>query len=284
MSIKTLGMLANPMKEGTLAIGKRAMEACDRFGLRALPGPGLFACKNQEVPMDVLLKEADALLVIGGDGTILHSIGLMGDTPLPILGINSGTLGFLAECTPEAVERAIAALAAGAYTLEERMLLSARMSGDETRYTALNDIVVSRGHFSRTLRVEVYVDGSLASAYTGDGCIIASPTGSTAYALASGGPIVSPALSCFVITPICPHTLSSRTMVVPAGANLRLTLSPRTGEDGGIVFAVDGSKRRVLHEPAELTVQRGAQNLSFIRVGKETFFTLLRQKLVQWVE
>jgi len=282
--MQTLGLLVNPMKADRLALGKRALDACARLGLRVLPGPGMVADGIQEMPVEALLASADALLVIGGDGTILRAVAAMGEKLLPVLGINAGTLGFLAECAPSNIESAIQGLAEGRYTLEERMMLSAAIGGFGPRHMALNDIVASRGHFSRTLRVEIHVNGSLATAYIGDGCIIASPTGSTAYALSAGGPIVSPALPCIIITPICPHTLSSRTMVVPADAQIRLTLRPREGDDGGVVLAVDGTKQCVFGEPAEITVQRAPQNLPFIRFGKETFFSLLRQKLTQWGE
>ena len=284
IKIKTLGLLANPTKPDGLALGKRAIGACARFGICALPGPGIAQGGMQEITMETLRAEADALVVIGGDGTILRAVRDMGDTLLPILGVNSGTLGFLAECAPTNIERAIQGLAEGAYMLEQRMLLSAGINGSTAHYTALNDVVASRGHFSRTLRVDVHVDGSLATAYIGDGCIIASPTGSTAYALSSGGPIVSPDLRCIIITPICPHTLSSRTMVVPADAKIRLILRPREGDDGGIVLAVDGGKQCVFGDVAEITVQRGKQDLPFIRFGDELFFSLLRRKLTQWGE
>lgn len=228
-----------------------------------------------------VLREADALLVLGGDGTILHALGLMTERILPVLGVNIGTLGFLTECAPGALSEAIGRLAAGEYRLERRMLINAKHMGSETVYTALNDIVVTRGGFMRVLHADIHVDGVLVSHFEGDGAMVASPTGSTAYSLAAGGPIIAPGLDCFVLTPVCPHTLSSRPIVVSSAAKIRFELTPR-GEDGGMQLSVDGAQRMILNEPTTLSVWRSDRALPFIRFQPERFFELLRNKLSKW--
>ena len=252
----------------------RAEEACAIHGIRLLQ-------ESPEIPADALLREVDAVLVLGGDGTILRAIGCMQEHIRPVLGINLGTLGFLAECMPGELHQAIARLAANDFWLERRMLLHARLDGEDTVFTALNDVVVARGSFSRMVQADAYVDGALAARYSGDGAVIASPTGSTAYSLSAGGPIVAPSMDCFVVSPICPHTLSSRPMVVSANSRLRMELTPR-GEDGGMLLAVDGEQCRILKEDTVLHIRRSERTLPFIRFGEDRFFELLRNKLSKW--
>lgn len=284
MKIKTLGLLTNPMKPGAGALVSAALTACRREGISLLAGPDAGFAVLPALSMETLLSEADALLVLGGDGTILHAVSGMVDHPLPILGINLGTLGFLAECAPDALDSAISLLAKGAFRLERRMLISARVGGVDETYVALNDIVVSRGSFSRMVQFDARVNGSTAMRFAGDGVIIASPTGSTAYSLSAGGPVVSPALPCFLMTPICPHTLSSRPIVVPSDAHLEVWLRPRGEDDGGMLLTVDGAKRATLHDATALLIERSDQTLSFIRFGEERFFDRLRAKLTKWDE
>lgn len=281
MKIQTLGLMLNPGKPEGRALVPGVVTACKNAGV-ALIAEAATPCDPQlKVTIDELLQTADALLVLGGDGTILRAVGCMKETIRPILGINVGTLGFLAECAPEALDEAVGRLAAGDYRLEERMLLHARLDGEETVYTALNDVAVTRGSFSRVLQVDASIDGALAARYTGDGTVIASPTGSTAYALSAGGPIVAPGLECFVLAPICPHSLSSRPMVVSSTSHVRLTFRPR-GEDGGMLLSVDGAHCCILHETAALNIRRSERRLPFVRFGGDTFFSLLRNKLSKW--
>lgn len=282
--VRTLGLLVNPVKAQPVSFVLAAEKACRDAGIELMPGPMVEAGSLASYSLEDMKQHADAMLVLGGDGTILHAVGDMMPSPLPVLGINLGTLGFLAECAPEALPQAIERLATGDFRLEQRMLLEASVQGEPHRFTALNDIVVSRGSFARMVQAEAFVDSHLATRFAGDGCVIATPTGSTAYSLSAGGPIVSPGLSCFVIAPICPHTLSSRPMVIPAEATLRIALATRADLDGGMLLCVDGTQRLVLRETTVLTIKRCAQSLSFIRFGADRFFHNLRAKLTQWGE
>lgn len=280
MKIRTLGLLANPANPVGKALVPSVVTACKRAGVALMAEPAV-AYGGHVHTIAEIIGEADALLVLGGDGTILRAVGHMGERILPILGVNIGTLGFLTECEPEALDESIARLAAGAYEVELRMLLSARLDGDDAVFTALNDVVISRGSFTRVVQTDAFVDGALAARYSGDGTIIASPTGSTAYSLSAGGPIIAPGLDCIILAPICPHTLSSRPMIVSAASQARLLLRPR-GEDGGMLLAVDGAQRRILHDDAQIHIRRSERRLPFVRFGEGRFFELLRNKLTKW--
>lgn len=282
MKIQTLGLFINPEKPEGRALVPEVTAACLKAGITLLAEPAVrVATAERAVSIDEMMREADAVLVLGGDGTILRAIGCMGEHLRPVLGINLGTLGFLAECMPSELDQAIGGLARGEYWLENRMLLHARLEGETTVYTALNDVVVTRGSFPRMIHADTYVDDALAARYEADGSIIASPTGSTAYSLSAGGPIVAPNMDCFVMAPICPHTMSSRPMVISAASRVRMALKPR-GDDGGMLLTVDGAQCRILREAAVLHIRRSERKLSFVRFGEDQFYTLLRNKLSKW--
>ncbi len=281
MKIRKLGLLLNPMKSEGMALVPHVAAACETVGVSLQAESAVFGGECPAASMDALIEESDALLVLGGDGTILHALGSMGRNTRPVLGINLGTLGFLAECAPEQLDYAIQRLAEGRYHLERRMLLDTWVEGDTAHYTALNDVVITRGSFTRVVQTDVYVNGALAVRYAGDGTVIASPTGSTAYSLSAGGPIVAPDLEAIILTPVCPHTLSSRPLVISADSQVRAEFRPR-GEDGGMLLSVDGADSRILRERAVLHVCRSGQMLPFVRFQEDRFFRLLRGKLSKW--
>lgn len=278
MKIQTISLYVNQEKADALALVPSIEAACAQVGIQVVHEVTGYGDTDEPVGD---MHETDAVIVLGGDGTILRAIGRMGGRLRPVLGINVGTLGFLAECMPEQASEYIYRLAAEDYWLERRMLMEAWIEGETERYTALNDIVVARGSFSRMVEASVFADGALAARYAGDGAILATPTGSTAYSLSAGGPIVAPGMACFVLTPICPHTLSSRPMVISASAQVRMELVPR-GDDGGMLLAVDGIQGRTLQAGTVLHVCRSERTLPFIRFGEDRFFDLLRGKLSKW--
>lgn len=281
MKIQTLGLFVNPAKAESGPLIPRVVAACSAAGITLLAEPAVHVAREATLSIEEMLRASDAVLVLGGDGTILRAIGCMGEYLRPVLGVNLGTLGFLAECMPQELEDSIRRLAAGKFWLEERMLLHARLEGETEIFTALNDVVITRGSFSRMIHADVYVDGALAARYEADGTILSSPTGSTAYALSAGGPVIAPNLDCFITTSICPHTLSSRPLVVSATSRVRVELTPR-GEDGGMLLTVDGAQHRVLREKAVLHLRRSERTLPFVRFGEDQFFALLRGKLSKW--
>ena len=226
-----------------------------------------------------LARDTDLLLVLGGDGTILQVLHELGDVLRPIFGINLGSLGFLTCVSAAAWPHALAAIAAGTYQLSERALLDVQIvRGGQTsaRYIALNDAVISRGELSRLIKLNVAVDGATLSEYNADGLIVATPTGSTAYSLSAGGPVLTPDSGVFVITPICPHVLTMRPVLVSEHSCIEITPSP----DGPEIFlSLDGQASvRVL--PGDLIrITQAPQRLPLAMLPDTSFFEVLRQKL-----
>ena len=226
-----------------------------------------------------LVRDCDLLLVLGGDGTILQVLHELRDEFRPILGINLGTLGFLTCVSAAAWPQALDAIAAGTYQLSERALLEVhvvRAGQTAARYIALNDAVISRGELSRLIKLNVTVDGATLSEYNADGLIVATPTGSTAYSLSAGGPVLTPDSGVFVITPICPHVLTMRPVLVSEHSRIEITPS-RTEPD--IFLSLDGQASvRIL--PGDLIrITQAPQRLPLAMLPDTSFFEVLRQKL-----
>ena len=268
--IERLGMLVHPEKPEAARLARRLAEICRE------KGPALVPVDSRNASA---LADVDVVAVLGGDRTILRALRLMGEKMVPVLGVNLGTMGFLAECAPEALEEAVRRLAAGDYRLEERMLLRVEREGGE-RALALNDVVVSRGACQRVLQADVTVDGQAAARFSGDGLVISSPTGSTAYSLSAGGPVVVPQLDCIVLAPVCPHTFSARPMVVSGESQIEAALAPR-GAGGRLMLSIDGGDGIAL-ERAVIRVRRAQERLPFVRFGENRFFSSLRGKLSLW--
>ena len=268
--IERLGMLVHPEKPEAARLARRLAEICRE------KGPALVPVDSRNASA---LADVDVVAVLGGDGTILRALRLMGEKMVPVLGVNLGTMGFLAECAPEALEEAVRRLAAGDYRLEERMLLRVEREGGE-RALALNDVVVSRCACQRVLQADVTVDGQAAARFSGDGLVISSPTGSTAYSLSAGGPVVVPQLDCIVLAPVCPHTFSARPMVVSGESQIEAALAPR-GAGGRLMLSIDGGDGIAL-ERAVIRVRRAQERLPFVRFGENRFFSSLRGKLSLW--
>lgn len=221
------------------------------------------------------------MVVLGGDGTILSALDRAIPYDIPILGVNLGRLGFLTEIeTSDLTDAVIDRVLQGDYELDTRMILSIE-GQDDMKLFALNDIVITRSTPSvRILSLEYEADGTLIDCISGDGLIVATATGSTAYSLSSGGPIVLPGLECFVVTPVCPHTLNARPVVL--SSSHRITVRVRD-ERGGAQAVLDG--RRVIQltsESREITICRSDRQAKFVRLQERNYFSLLRGKLSEW--
>lgn len=283
MHIQTVGLLVNPHRTGLAGLLARLGDACAEWGLRLLKEPALheYVGNAHTVETREMVAMADVLIVVGGDGTILHAVAHAAERSIPILGIHAGTKGFLAEVEGEDVTGAVRALAEGAYQLEQRMLL--RMEAEEVGETAyaLNDVVISRGSYARLIRVDVSVDGTPAGRYEGDGMIVSSPTGSTGYSLSAGGPIIEPSLHCILMAPICPHSLQARPIVVSDDSIICLRANcPAQG--GGMLLTVDGRAPIALPHQTQVCVSRAPHALPFVRLKQYPFFERLQSKLTQW--
>ena len=224
-----------------------------------------------------MVTEAGILVAYGGDGTILNAARLVGSKGTPILGVNLGKLGFLAEFGPEEMEKAINDIDANRYMVEERLVLSARSTGiGDSVFYAVNDVVVDKSRSSRVIDVEMHINGHFAVTYRGDGVIVSTPTGSTAYALSNGGPIVIPTSNVIGITPISPHTLNGRPLIVPDASLIRLIVREGAEE---VLFSADGQREGLLKPPAEVLVQKAPYVLRLVKRIDRSYFDVLRAKL-----
>ena len=225
--------------------------------------------------------DLDALLTFGGDGTLLRGARLLGARETPILGVNLGRVGFLTTATRESHDPALDALVAGRYEIEKRQALRAaiRDPEGETRATqmAVNDVAVHKGGVARVIRVNVFIQGENVGPYSADGIIVATPTGSTAYSLSAGGPIVVPGVEAMVVTPIAAHTLAVRALVVPA--TYRIVIEPMAGWADDLLVSFDGQTGTTLAPGESVDVCRADHRVCLIRLGGEGFFERMRQKL-----
>jgi NAD+ kinase len=234
--------------------------------------------RTSVVPTDALAGSADVIGVFGGDGTLLHATRLVGSTGVPIIGINLGSLGFLTKYKIEEMHAAFDDLLTGRYQLQERMLLDVEViKTDKTvaRYRALNDAVINKGALARIIDLEISVNSQPMLLTRADGLIISTPTGSTAYSLAAGGPILYPTLDAILIAPICPHALTNRPVVIPNNDVIHVCL--RRGND--VMLTVDGQVGMPLLEQDRLKISRAESVMRLVLPPSGTFFDLLREKL-----
>ena len=237
-----------------------------------------FTVRTRVVPPEELAANVDVIGVFGGDGTLLHATRLVGSTGVPIIGINLGSLGFLTKFKIEEMHTAFENLLTGQYELQERMLLDVEViKANKTvaRYRALNDAVINKGALARIIDLEISVNSQPMLLTRADGLIISTPTGSTAYSLAAGGPILYPTLDAILIAPICPHALTNRPVVIPNRDVVQICL--RRGND--VMLTVDGQVGMPLLEQDSLKISRAQSVMRLVLPSGSTFFNLLREKL-----
>jgi len=229
-----------------------------------------------------LAAQVDLLVVLGGDGTLLSMARAVGDLGVPILGVNLGDLGFLTATTLDEMIPAVEAALVGRMAIDERMLLSARhLRGGALvgQHTALNDVVITKSAMSRIINLKVAVEGGHATAYRADGLIVSTPTGSTAYCLSAGGPILFPTMDAIVLVPIASHTLTNRPIVLPATQRIEMTLMT----DQEVMLTIDGQVGVPLRERDVVEVGKAAGRVRLVRFPRTDFFSVLRTKL-KWGE
>ena len=236
-----------------------------------------------------LLTEApatqlDLLITLGGDGTLLRGARLLNGINTPILGLNLGRVGFLTTAGPETLDWAIDSMVRGAYTTEQRLALQSTISGKGAKGgggrvepLVLNDVVVHKGGVARVVRLKVSVDGDEVAQYSADGIIVSTPTGSTAYSMSAGGPIVVPTVDAIVVTAICPHTLAVRPLVLAATAVVTIQPIPPWSDE--VLVSFDGQVGTPIHAGERLEVRRAERPILLVRLGPESFFKRLRKKL-----
>ncbi len=281
MPARRFGLITNARKPGAAELTR---SLCEEFARR---GRGLLLEKRtadllgetSTATARELAGECDMLIVLGGDGTLLEVVHEVADRMPPIFGINLGSLGFLTSVSSAAWTEAVEALEAGNFNLSERTLLSVEVTRDGQMVlaeSALNDAVISRGELSRLIKIDVLIDGANFSEYNADGLIVSTPTGSTAYSLSAGGPVLTPDSGVFVITPICPHVLTMRPMIVNDGSTIEIAASRA---QSAIFLTLDGQNAIPIERGDRIRVQKAARRLSLATLPGMAFFDVLRQKL-----
>lgn len=282
MRPKTIGLIANVGKPGAAEL-TRAIQA--EFAKHSLPvllesETARLSGTASDHSISDLGRETDLLVVLGGDGTILSVVGQLAEEIKPVFGINIGSLGFLTCAASSAYEEAVGCIAAGKIEFSERALLDVHLDpagpGTHQVLRCLNDAVFSRGKISRLIRLAVRVNGEALTEFNADGLIIATPTGSTAYSLSAGGPILAPDSGALVITPICPHTLTNRSIIVDDSAVVEVEA---TEPDHPVFLTIDGREPVHVEPDSVVRVSKASQSLPLAALPGVSFFSVVRQKL-----
>lgn len=273
-----LGLIANVDRPSTKAVIAEIFNWGKKAGVDILTSANVaaFARGATVFPEEKLALSADVVLAVGGDGTILRAARQVGDSKKPILGINLGGLGFLAELSMENLSSALDCFKKGDYKLEERMLLQAEIKSSKQKFFALNDVVVEKGEVGRLVRLSLFANSEYICSYASDGLIFATPTGSTAYSLSVGGPIINPKLEAIIVAPISPHTLASRPIIFDERDCLELELGQPRKE---ALLTIDGQISVKLASSDRLEVRKAPHTVSLIRLNKKSFYEVLRTKL-----
>lgn len=272
--IKRVGILTNPNKPN---IDQTRRELIEWLGKRNLE-----VSDASQSSVEKICIEADLIVSLGGDGTILHLAGRMKDRAVPVLGVNMGSLGFLTDTRSDELYDELKLIFAGQYNVEERMLLSASVrvdgaKGEERRFQALNDIVVNREGLTRYMAVQIDIGGEHATRFYGDGVIVATPTGSTAYSLSAGGPIVYPTLDNLIVTPICAHASAIRPLVVSGSQSIRIRITCDEVREKALLTA-DGQMDVPIDNRSIVEITRSENKFYLINSSKRSYFHTLREK------
>ena len=281
MSPKVIGLIAHTGKPGAAELIKAVADEFDKHSIKAIveKESAALAGRKGEGSIRDIAGKADLLVVLGGDGTILNVTGQLGEAIKPVFGINIGSLGFLTCSNSNAYRQAVEAIATGKITFSERTLLDVRITAgkEETnKLIGLNDAVFSRGELSRLIRLRTRVNGEVLTEFNADGLIVATATGSTAYSLSAGGPILSPESGVLVITPICPHVLTNRSIIIADDACIEVEATER---DYPVFLTVDGREPVRLERGAVVSMRKAAKCLPLAVMPDVSFFSVVRQKL-----
>ncbi len=249
-------VVARPQSPLAAEVAGRIRRAADELGVEVTDGDA---------------APGDVMVAVGGDGTVLHALGAALEAGIAVLGINVGTVGFLAEVLPDDAEEAVARLAAGRYTETTRM--TAAVEGPAGSVTVFNDVVLRKADASRAFQAEVSISGEKLTVFRADGVVVATPTGSTAYAFSAGGPVVDPSMEAFVIVPVAPHNLFGRPVVASAGDTITMTLVGRPGH-----LDVDGIYIGEVAAGQTVTIQRGSRPARFVTLTGDGFLSVLRAR------
>lgn len=277
--MKRVGVLGNLDYKGVSEALARLVKTAPELGLELHLAADLRVGSAGSLPeLPSSASKVDLVITLGGDGALLRGARWAGPAGAPVFGVNLGRLGFLTSVTLEEMEGALARVVSGDFVLDARMALDVRHVGEEkgTNYYALNDAVLHKGGLVRVVSLRVWVGDEEVGVYRADGVIVATPTGSTAYSLSAGGPILDPRLDAIVATPICPHTLAVRPLVLPPSAEITVEV---VSQSEGIILTMDGQIGCSLKPGERVVVRKAEQPVRLVRLPEQSFFSLLRRKL-----
>lgn len=303
--IRAVGIISRPRREDIAAVVPQLLKWLEAHKLEVLYDQETASCLGPEasaakapaggeppcsarlayrtLAREQLARQADLLIVLGGDGTLLAAARILGEHTVPILPVNLGGLGFLTSVTLAELYPVLEQALEGKSRISERVLLQAEVLREGKTITcqrALNDAVLNKGALARMIDLDLHIDGDYVCSYKADGLILSTPTGSTAYSLAAGGPIVYPVVESFVITPICPHTLTNRPLVIPNTS--RIEVDFRAGDES-VFLTLDGQVGVELSASDRVAVTKAPHKLRLVRAARKSYFEILRNKL-KWGE
>jgi len=286
-SIKRIGLVLKPHQPEALKTICELTQWLTARGIELVGGPELeqdriqqaTGCSVREVQSEKLAEAVDLVLVLGGDGTMIATARMIGHSDVPVLGVNFGGLGYLAEFRIEELHSALEAILAENYRLDKRVMLSVELlRGQEsiTKNRVLNDVVINKSALARIIEIEAYFNQQFVNSFRADGLIVSTPTGSTAYNLSAGGPVIFPSMNAIVITPICPFTLSNRPIVVPDDADIELRL--KTDKED-VALTLDGQVGFALQVEDRVMIKKSNTTFKLIQPANRNYFDVLRDKL-----
>jgi NAD+ kinase len=285
-SIKRIGIVLKPNQPDALKTMCELAIWLARRGISLVGGPEIererieqqTGCAVEEVNPEKLAAGTDLILVLGGDGTMIATARQMGDTEVPVLGVNYGGLGYLAEFRIEELYEALESILAGNYRLDKRVMLAVELINEEsvTVNRVLNDVVINKSALARIIEIEAFLNQQFVNAFRSDGLIVSTPTGSTAYNLSAGGPIIFPSMEAVVITPICPFTLSNRPIVVPDDSSIELRL--KTDQED-VTLTLDGQVGLSLKVGDRVVIHKSKTTFNLVQPMNRNYFDVLRDKL-----
>lgn len=280
----TIGLIGNPANAQLAATLAPLVAYLLRRGCRILldercqtasPDPTLLLLARSDIA-----RQVDLVIVIGGDGTFLDAARAVGPGQVPLVGINLGRLGFMVDIPPAQMELALDTILAGDYQTDQRFLLEGTALREDTvlhQHTALNDVVINKHHVARMIEFDTYIDGRYVNNHRADGLIVATPTGSTAYALSGGGPVMHPQLQAITLVPICPHALADRPLVVDAAVEIEIRIAARNTNPVQVTW--DGQNSVELRNGDRVRIRRSDFALTLIHPSNHDYFRILRSKL-----
>ena len=285
--IKRIGVVVKPHQPEALVTMCELTEWLTARGIALVGGPDVdrerieheTGCAIEVIPDEELPQKVDLILVLGGDGTMIATARMLGDYEVPVIGVNYGGLGYLAEFRIEELFSALESILAGDYKLEKRVMLAVELRRDDeliTNNRVLNDVVMNKSALARIIQIETYLNDQFVNSFRADGLIVSTPTGSTAYNLSAGGPIIFPTMNAVVITPICPFTLSNRPIVVPDDSVIEVRLMT---EKEDVALTLDGQVGFPIQAHDRVIIRKSKTTFNLVQPKNRNYFDLLRDKL-----